>query len=202
MSSYANYSGASGGGGGSSITSLTGDVTATGPGAAAASLVATTNATLTTLSSLALPQSQVTGLSAALALKSPLASPTFTGTIGTGLTANRTVQTDSSGNLATFPENATTTSAATHTIDWNNGPAQSIQLHQSVTLVLNNPSSGQAYVLRILQDTSFRGVTWPASVKWAGGIAPVITQVVSAIDMISLYYDGTSYWGTYAQNFS
>lgn len=37
---------------GSYITSLTGDVTATGPGAATAALVATTNATLTTLSGL------------------------------------------------------------------------------------------------------------------------------------------------------
>ena len=37
---------------GTAITSLTGDVTATGPGAAAASLVATTNATLTTISTL------------------------------------------------------------------------------------------------------------------------------------------------------
>jgi len=46
---------------GSYVTSLTGDVTATGPGAAAASLVATSNATLTTLSALSLPGSQVSG---------------------------------------------------------------------------------------------------------------------------------------------
>lgn len=39
-------------GAGAYITSLTGDVTASGPGAAAASLTATTNATLTTISSL------------------------------------------------------------------------------------------------------------------------------------------------------
>ncbi len=43
------------------ITGLTGDVTATGPGSAVASLVAITNSTLTTLSALSLPVSQLTG---------------------------------------------------------------------------------------------------------------------------------------------
>jgi hypothetical protein len=46
---------------GSYITALTGDVTASGPGSAAASLVATSNSTLTTLSALSLPLSQTTG---------------------------------------------------------------------------------------------------------------------------------------------
>lgn len=46
---------------GNYITALTGDVTASGPGSSAASLVATTNSTLTTLSALSLPGSQVTG---------------------------------------------------------------------------------------------------------------------------------------------
>lgn len=46
---------------GNYITALTGDVTASGPGSATASLVATSNATLTTLSALSLPGAQVTG---------------------------------------------------------------------------------------------------------------------------------------------
>lgn len=46
---------------GNYITALTGDVTATGPGSIAASLVATTNSTITTLSALSLPFSQTTG---------------------------------------------------------------------------------------------------------------------------------------------
>lgn len=46
---------------GNYITALTGDVTATGPGSVAASLVATTNATITTLSALSLPFTQTTG---------------------------------------------------------------------------------------------------------------------------------------------
>lgn len=50
------------------ITALTGDVTATGPGSAVASLVAISNSTLTTLSALSLPTSQLTGLSSAVAL--------------------------------------------------------------------------------------------------------------------------------------
>lgn len=46
---------------GNYITALTGDVTASGPGSSVASLVATTNATLTTLSALSLPFTQTTG---------------------------------------------------------------------------------------------------------------------------------------------
>lgn len=44
------------------ITALTGDVVAMGPGSVNASLVATTNSTLVTLSALSLPASQLTGL--------------------------------------------------------------------------------------------------------------------------------------------
>jgi hypothetical protein len=46
---------------GNYITALTGDVTASGPGSAVASLTATSNSTLTTLSSLNLPYSQLSG---------------------------------------------------------------------------------------------------------------------------------------------
>ena len=63
--------------GGNAITALTGDVTATGPGSAAASLVATTNSTLTTLSALSLPYSQVTGGPLATPLESVSSTYTF-----------------------------------------------------------------------------------------------------------------------------
>lgn len=46
---------------GNYITALTGDVTASGPGSAMASLVATTNSTLTTLTALSLPVGQLSG---------------------------------------------------------------------------------------------------------------------------------------------
>jgi trimeric autotransporter adhesin len=46
---------------GNYITALTGDVTASGPGSAVASITATSNNTLTTLSALSLPGTQVTG---------------------------------------------------------------------------------------------------------------------------------------------
>lgn len=46
----------------SAITGLIGDVTATGPGSVTATLTATSNATLVTLSSLALPAPQLTGI--------------------------------------------------------------------------------------------------------------------------------------------
>src|SRR6478672_9285775 len=92
----------SGGGGGGGITALTGDVTASGSGSAAAtlatvnsnvgsvggatkSLSATVNAkglvTAISEQAIAITVSQVTGLSSSLSDKAPLASPTFTGTV-------------------------------------------------------------------------------------------------------------------------
>lgn len=84
------------------ITSLTGDVTATGPGAAAASLVATSNSTLTTLSALSLPTTQLSG-QVTLSQLPTIASDTFLGN-GTGGSATPTALTTSQVNalLPTF----------------------------------------------------------------------------------------------------
>lgn len=51
--------------------------------------------------------SSQTDLQTALNAKAPTNNPTFTGTIGTSLTANEAVVTDGSGNLAAYPYSAT-----------------------------------------------------------------------------------------------
>lgn len=104
---------------GNYITALTGDITASGPGSVAATLAAITNSTLTTLSALSLPSTQLSGTLPAARL------PAFTGDVTTSAgssttslvaTTNSTLTTLSAlisvGTLTTGTWNATTIAVA------------------------------------------------------------------------------------------
>lgn len=101
------------------------------------------------------------------------------------------------------------------------GPNYAIQsLHDSSTIVLNaanninstvtltgsnrtvsvtNPIAGYTYRLKIVQDgTGSRTITdWPSGTLWPSGTPPVLSTTASSIDMVSLFYDGTNYFGDY-----
>src|SRR5678815_1743532 len=69
-------------------------------------------------------------------------------------------------------------------------------------LTLNNPIAGAIYRLYLLQDgTGSRTVTWPAAVKWTAGTAPTLTLTAGKTDLITLVYDGTSYFGSSSLNY-
>lgn len=89
----------------------------------------------------------------------------------------------------------TATTAASTTLDWNNGNVQYLSLAASITtLTLSNPQTGSTYLLEIKQGGSGSyTIAWPASVVWAGGTAPTLTTTVGRTDMIALYYNGTNY---------
>lgn len=115
---------------GNYITALTGDVTASGPGSVAASISAATvtGKALTGFSSGAGTVADTDTILQAfnkivgnLALKAPLASPSFTGTIGTPLTSSRGVVTDASGNLSVASGNLSGTNSGDVTIGTANG---------------------------------------------------------------------------------
>lgn len=146
---------------GSYITSLTGDVTASGPGAAAASLVATTNSTLTTLSALSLPGSQVTGdISGNAANVTGTVLVTHGGTGLTTLTANNVilgngtssplfVAPGTSGNVLTSNGTTWVSSAATSGItqltgDVTAGPGTGSQAATLATVNSNVGSFGSS----------------------------------------------------------
>ena len=57
-----------------------------------------------------------------------------------------------------------------------------------------NPVEGQIYAIMVIQDgTGSRTVTWPSTVKWAGGSAPTLTTTASRTDVIYFIYDGAYY---------
>lgn len=93
------------------------------------------------------------------------------------------------------------TDAATIAINWNNSNMQSVTLGGNRTFTFANPKSGSTYTLLIKQDaTGTRTVTWP-TVIWAGGSAPTLTVTANKTDIITIFYDGTSYYGSATLNY-
>jgi hypothetical protein len=97
--------------------------------------------------------------------------------------------------------NAIGNSGATKTIDWNDGNVQTITLTADCTLTFSNPKAGARYDLLITQAATAKAITWP-TIKWVGGVAPTLTATAAAKDLVTLLYDGTSYYGTYSQAFA
>lgn len=171
---------------GSALTALTGDVTASGPGTAAA-----------TIANLAVATGKIAANAVTNAKLAQVATQTIKGrtTASTGDVEDLTAaQVNAILNPVEFDAG---NSGASKTIDFTNGPAQKLTLTANCTLTLSNPISGQAYVLKLVQDgTGSRTVTWPAAVKWPSATAPTLTTTAAAIDIVSLYYDGTNFYGT------
>ena len=59
----------------------------------------------------------------------------------------------------------------------------------------NPPPAGSLVTVVLVQDgTGSRTVTWPATVKWAGGTAPTLTTTASKRDVFQFMWDGSFYW--------
>lgn len=94
-------------------------------------------------------------------------------------------------------------SDSTSTINWKLGNKQKITLNDNCTLSFTNPSGPCNLILKIIQDgTGSRTITWPVSIKWPDSVTPTLTTNPDAIDIISLYFDGTYYYGVGSFNFS
>jgi hypothetical protein len=100
--------------------------------------------------------------------------------------------------------NSIASGATAATIDWNDGNNQKIDLTSSITsLTLSNPIEGANYMLEIVQGgVGSYTITWPASIKWMNASAPTLSTTVGNIDVVSFFYDGTNYLGTFALNFA
>ncbi len=70
-----------------------------------------------------------------------------------------------------------------------------LTLDNSPALTFSGATAGQTLTLFLLQSGGNRTVTWPAGVKWPGGTAPKLTTTDGKTDIITVFYDGSSYWG-------
>lgn len=103
----------------------------------------------------------------------------------------------------TLPTTHTPT-GTTQTIDWDDGNVQVMDLGSAsgnVTVTLSDGASGGSYLLLVIQGATARTITWPASVAWPGGTAPTISTTDDDEDMVSLNFIGSTYYGTFAQDF-
>lgn len=86
---------------------------------------------------------------------------------------------------------------ATTTVDWTASNKQRKTLTANAVLSFTDPAGPCNLVFRVIQDvTGGWTITWPASVKWAGGVAPTLTSDPNAVDIICFYFDGTNYYGS------
>jgi len=105
--------------------------------------------------------------------------------------------------------NAITSTSNAITADCSTGNSFYHLLTENTTFTLSNPSpTGKLcqIVIRIKQDGAAGAytVTWPASVTWGGGTAPIMTTANDAVDKFTMTTDdaGTSWFGEFAQAYA
>jgi len=92
-------------------------------------------------------------------------------------------------------------STATTTVDMSAGNVQNITLTASTTLTLSSATVG-TYIMKLIQGGSGSyTVTWPGTVIWSGGTAPTLTTTVGKVDIVTLVFDGTNFYGNYSLNY-
>ena len=123
-------------------------------------------------------------------------------TLGTS-EASKAVTTDANG-VTIFDggvvEDATTitSTGGAATINCRDGNVFSHTLTENVTYTFSNaPASGRAFgfTLKVVQDSTARTITWPASVDWAGGEAPTLSTGSGDVDVFVFFtHDGGTTW--------
>ena len=81
------------------------------------------------------------------------------------------------------------------TIDWTQGIAQKLTLTNNCILAFTAPKTPRTLVLKLIQDgTGGHTVSFPSSIKWAGGVRPSWSAGANSVDVVTVYYDGNNYF--------
>ena len=125
-------------------------------------------------------------------------------TLGT-TEASKAVTADANG-VVTFDngkiEESTVVSSSSGaaTLNLRDGDNFTHTLSENVTYTFSNPAASgkvSAFTLKVVQDSTARTITWPASVDWAAATAPTLTATSGGVDVfVFVTYDGgTTYYG-------
>lgn len=123
-----------------------------------------------------------------------------------GLTqASGLVTSDANGVVSfdngTIEESTTITSSSNAaTLNLRDGNSFLHDLTENVTYTFSNPAaSGKVsmFVLKVIQDSSARTITWPSSVDWAAATAPTLSAGNNNVDVFVFFTidGGTTYYG-------
>ena len=119
--------------------------------------------------------------------------------------ASAFVTTDANGvvsfdNGTTEESTVVTSSSNAATINLQDGNVFTHTLSENVTYTFSNPAASgraSAFILKVVQDSSARTITWPTSVDWAAATAPTITATNAGVDVFAFITvdGGTNYYG-------
>lgn len=179
----------------------------------------------TTATELGYVNGVTSAIQAQINLKSPIASPTFTGTVtlpATNIGGNVNMQTytisnayisspvitetatvpiiQGSASAASFPQvkGAKVLGAvgATETVNWVNGDRQFLTLDENLTITFSNPAEGQTLTLYLLQDgTGTNTITFADTIIWANATTPSWTTTADKMNIAVITYIGSVYYG-------
>jgi hypothetical protein len=95
-----------------------------------------------------------------------------------------------------------TSSSGSMTVDWGEGNKHKTTLTENITsLTFNAPGGPCNLILEVIQGIGPYTIDWPASVKFPEGNEPSLSPDNSDIDIITFYYNGTKYYGSYLYDF-
>jgi len=123
-----------------------------------------------------------------------------------GLTAaSKAVSADANGvvsfdNGTTEESTVVSSSSNAATINLRDGNVFTHTLSENVTYTFSNPAASgraSAFILKVVQDSSARTITWPGTVDWAAATAPTITATNAGIDVFAFITvdGGSNYYG-------
>jgi hypothetical protein len=89
------------------------------------------------------------------------------------------------------------------TIDLANGTVQTVAMTGNCTFTMPTATAGKSFILICTQDATGSRTAVFTSVKFPNGTAPTLTTTATTgVDILTFVADGTSWFGTAAQNFS
>ena len=123
-----------------------------------------------------------------------------------GLTAaSKAVTADANGvvsfdNGTTEESTVVSSSSNAATINLRDGNVFTHTLSENVTYTFSNPAASgraSAFILKVVQDSSARTITWPGTVDWAAATAPTITATNAGVDVFAFITvdGGSNYYG-------
>jgi len=93
-------------------------------------------------------------------------------------------------------------SGAAKTIDWGMGQKQKLTLTAACAISYTDPPGVGNFILKLVQGgAGGYTVTWPGTVKWPSSVIPVISPALGNEDLISVYFDGSTYYQQASQKF-
>lgn len=129
----------------------------------------------------------------------PITRATQNVTTGLLPTAGGTITGEVLFGIPSETKSSTTISAGSLTLNLSSATLFYVSLNAAITsFAFSNPPASprvSSFTLQFVADGTARAVTWPTSVKWAGGIAPTITSTLNKVDTFTfLTHDGGTTW--------